>query len=539
MINNPSSINFADKKINIIRKKISQVLFIKNIPWKSNKYWYVSFIYNICILLITTLGLIPIILHIADPHFEENNPEGLGIYYAFALVGACIYLIDYGLRLFTLPIYYETTSYKKALKKQLLSFHSNYQCLSALCIIILTAIFCDHKASYLTFNNRIFSNNVAMVIFSFLFLMNILSIFSRIIICRINVENFKTAKRIIFSKRKTILIVFLIMMGMWLLFSYVIFMFEKNAQDSSITTIGQAMYFTFTTMTTLGLGDFKPVTNGGRVVTVIDSIFGVCFYAYVGSIFVNIYIEYINKKKQIRYEVINQKTKENENKKLLCDINELILKNLFLSGVITEEKYKELLAQSYLEEKQKIIYTIEDFEMNEKDKEIYLIRNELEDKKIPLGKKVFDNSRSREALEHYWLISKHKPHPQAISSVLYCLPHHFIDKMKEPHHMPIIFSSNFIDENVEKIIAFRKKTLKSAILEINLYATIAFEKENAWRLFGHYTNMSKSKFDMIFRKKDKINVLFVKEYVVYNHYKPLESFGINTNAKIEDIYYLK
>ncbi len=76
-------------------------------------------------------------------------------------------------------------------------------------------------------------------------------------------------------------------------------------------------------------------------------------------------------------------------------------------------------------------------------------------------------------------MARHKPHAQAISAVLYCLPHHFIDKMKEPQEMPILFSSNFIDENVEKIIAFRKKTLKSAILEINLYASITFEKENA------------------------------------------------------------
>ncbi len=176
-------------------------------------------------------------------------------------------------------------------------------------------------------------------------------------------------------------------------------MFEKDS-NSSINTIGQAMYFTFTTMTTLGLGDFKPATDGGRVITVIDAIFGVCFYAYVGSIFVNIYIEYINKKKQIRYEVINQKTKENENKKLLCDINELILKNLYQAGIINESKYKELLEESFKQEKQKIIYTLEDFEMNEKDKEIYLTRAELHNEKVPLGKKVFDNTRSREALEH-------------------------------------------------------------------------------------------------------------------------------------------
>ncbi len=149
-----------------------------------------------------------------DPHFENNNPEGLGIYYIFVLIGASIYLIDFGLRIFTLPVYYETSSYKKALRKQLLSFHSNYQFLSAITIIILTAVFCNHHLSYLSFTQPHFSNNVAMVIFSFLFLLNIFSIFSRVIVSRINVENFKTAKRIIFSKRKTILIVFLIMMGM-------------------------------------------------------------------------------------------------------------------------------------------------------------------------------------------------------------------------------------------------------------------------------------------------------------------------------------
>ncbi len=58
-------------------------------------------------------------------------------------------------------------------------------------------------------------------------------------------------------------------------------------------------------------------------------------------------------------------------------------------------------------------------------------------------------------------------------------------------------------------------------------------------MFGMYTEMTKNKFDSIFKKVDAVNVLLVKDIVIYDHYKPLEAFGINTNGKIEDVYYLK
>jgi hypothetical protein len=47
-----------------------------------------------------------------------------------------------------------------------------------------------------------------------------------------------------------------------------------------------ALYFTVTTMAAVGLGDFVPKTDAGKVVTIFYSLTGVPLMAYAASIFV-------------------------------------------------------------------------------------------------------------------------------------------------------------------------------------------------------------------------------------------------------------
>lgn len=58
-------------------------------------------------------------------------------------------------------------------------------------------------------------------------------------------------------------------------------MFEINAPDANITSYGDAVWWGFVTVTTVGYGDFTPVTVGGRVIAVFIMFTGA---AAVGAV---------------------------------------------------------------------------------------------------------------------------------------------------------------------------------------------------------------------------------------------------------------
>lgn len=156
-------------------------------------------------------------MHISNPNFKE--PSALGVYYIFVIFFCAIYIIDFALRMFTIQIYYETVSYKKALKKQLNSIYSNYQVLSAIIIIVLICVYGSIQEGFISFGNEKlgtnnhFNNDIAMLVFSIMFLLNVNQFFPRILVYRINQENYKACKRIIYTKRYTFFFAFLIMFG--------------------------------------------------------------------------------------------------------------------------------------------------------------------------------------------------------------------------------------------------------------------------------------------------------------------------------------
>ncbi|MDR9826013.1 ion transporter [Vibrio sp. FNV 38] len=66
--------------------------------------------------------------------------------------------------------------------------------------------------------------------------------------------------------------------------------FERGAADSNINNAMDALWWSFVTMTTVGYGDYYPVTNGGRVIATMLMISGVglfgTFTGFVASWFV-------------------------------------------------------------------------------------------------------------------------------------------------------------------------------------------------------------------------------------------------------------
>jgi voltage-gated potassium channel len=55
--------------------------------------------------------------------------------------------------------------------------------------------------------------------------------------------------------------------------------FEQNASGANITTAGDALWWGYVTATTVGYGDYYPVTAGGRISALIMLTVGVGLFA--------------------------------------------------------------------------------------------------------------------------------------------------------------------------------------------------------------------------------------------------------------------
>jgi voltage-gated potassium channel len=76
-----------------------------------------------------------------------------------------------------------------------------------------------------------------------------------------------------------------------------IWIFEKQNEHSSIKTLFDAFWYSVVTLTTVGYGDYYPVTQAGKVIGLILVIFSLGLLGYIISNLTNKIREYMEKKK--------------------------------------------------------------------------------------------------------------------------------------------------------------------------------------------------------------------------------------------------
>jgi voltage-gated potassium channel len=61
----------------------------------------------------------------------------------------------------------------------------------------------------------------------------------------------------------------------------IVYLYERHASHSSIHTLGESLWFSVVTVTTVGYGDYTPVTVGGRITAVLIMLIGLLTLAVV------------------------------------------------------------------------------------------------------------------------------------------------------------------------------------------------------------------------------------------------------------------
>lgn len=118
-----------------------------------------------------------------------------------------------------------------------------------------------------------------------------------------------------------------------------IYVAEANNENSAIDTIFEAFYWAFVTLSTVGYGDFVPVTDLGRSVAMLIIISGVAVIAFTTSIVVSAFTEQLDGIKE--QKVISDVSKM-KHFYLICGYTEV-------SGIVTKRMLRDGLPFVILE----------------------------------------------------------------------------------------------------------------------------------------------------------------------------------------------
>ncbi|WP_457747347.1 ion transporter [Sulfurimonas sp.] len=82
--------------------------------------------------------------------------------------------------------------------------------------------------------------------------------------------------------------------------SVLIYVMEANNENSTITTMYDAIYWSIVTISTVGYGDETPVTHEGRFVAILVITAGIAVLAFTTSLFVSAFTEKLDEIKEVK-----------------------------------------------------------------------------------------------------------------------------------------------------------------------------------------------------------------------------------------------
>ncbi|MEE9425954.1 MAG: cyclic nucleotide-gated ion channel [Methylococcales bacterium] len=101
---------------------------------------------------------------------------------------------------------------------------------------------------------------------------------------------------IVRRESKTFAAIFLVIVSLLLLVSYFIYVIERHVQPDAFASIPEAMWWSISTLTTVGYGDVVPVTTMGKVFGMIVMLIGIGMFAIPTGILVSAFSQEMKRK---------------------------------------------------------------------------------------------------------------------------------------------------------------------------------------------------------------------------------------------------
>jgi voltage-gated potassium channel len=238
-------------KIKTLRKKIFYVIDDHKSKKPMNRLFH-GLLFLI-ILLSSTILFLETITHIFKEHFR--------LFLYFEVFTISFFTIEYFLRLFTCV---EIPAYKNPIWGRIRYAFTPLMLVDVLSIIPM----------------YFFLTSMELGSFYLFSVFRILRLFKAIRY----VNAFKIIGKVFYLKREQLFISFTLVFFLFVFYSFVIFIAEKNAQPEVFKDITTAMWFTISSITTVGYGDIIPITPLGKTISGLIGISGWLLFAIPTSI---------------------------------------------------------------------------------------------------------------------------------------------------------------------------------------------------------------------------------------------------------------
>ncbi len=107
-------------------------------------------------------------------------------------------------------------------------------------------------------------------------------------------------KKVVLEKKSDLLITLFVLLIILILASSGMYYAENAAQPEKFSSIPESMWYSVSTLSTVGYGDIYPVTPQGKVLASAIALLGIAFFALPAGIITSGYIELTNERKKHR-----------------------------------------------------------------------------------------------------------------------------------------------------------------------------------------------------------------------------------------------
>ena len=250
--------------------------------------------------------------------FDQMDPYDF-ILHRIELFTIVVFIIEYALRLWTSDLLYPKDSKGKAILKYVFSFYG--------LVDLLTII---------SYFSTLDSNGI--VAFRMIRAVRILRLFK----VNTSIDAFNVVAEVLKERMNQILSSIFMIAMLLMASSLCMYAFEHDVQPDKFNNAFSGIWWSMSTVLTIGYGDIYPITIGGRIMAILISLFGVCVVAIPTGVISAGFVDYYARLKKAEGEI-----------KLSADVNALLRRQASKAGLQPETYMEFLVLEKEQERKDK------------------------------------------------------------------------------------------------------------------------------------------------------------------------------------------